>query len=75
MKKIRILIEIPEKWVDYEDPVFGLGSFVSDRFEVLLKDAIVQQALKKIQLPTIKIASKEVKDKILTILAERVLEE
>jgi len=73
-KKIKILFEIPSKWVDYEDPLFGLGSFFSQRLEPMLRDAVVEKAISQMEIPEIEITKEEIKDRMLTILAERALE-
>lgn len=73
-KQIRILFKIPEDWVDYEDPVFGLGSLLHSRLEPMLKEAVVEKAVSQMKMPEIKITPEEVKDRMLTILAERALE-
>ncbi len=72
-KKIKILFEVPSKWVDYEDPLFGLGSFFSQRLEPMLRDAVVDKAVSQMEIPDIKITKEEIKDRMLTILAERAL--
>jgi uncharacterized NAD(P)/FAD-binding protein YdhS len=75
MKKIRVMIEIPEDWIDYDDPVFGLGHYVSDRLQPLLREAVIDKALAEMKIPKISITKEEIKDRMLTILAEKALEE
>lgn len=74
MKKLKILFEVPEKWVDYESPLFGFGSILGQRLDRALRDQVVQKLTDQMILPEIRISSKEIKDRMLTILAERALD-
>lgn len=73
MKKIRILFEIPEDWVDYQDPLLGLGSFIHGRFDRMLKEAVVNKAVSQMKMPKIEITDEELRGKILELMAERAL--
>lgn len=75
MKKIKVMMEIPENWVDVDDPLFGMASMLGDRFEKRLLDRAVEEAVKKLTLPVIEINPEEIKDRMLTIMAERALED
>jgi hypothetical protein len=74
-KTIEVLLRIPEDWVNPDDPFFGLATFARDKFERVLFDAAVEQALPKLKLPKITITKEEVKERMIEILAERSLEE
>ncbi len=73
-KQIKILFQIPEDWVDYEDPLFGFGSFLRQRLDPMLRDAVVEKAVSQMKIPEIKITPEEIKDRMLTIMAEKALE-
>jgi len=74
-KTMRVLIEMPSNWWDFDSPT-GLASFhIKQMVERQLKDALVEQYLAKVELPAIRITAAEIKDRMLTLLAERVLEE
>jgi len=73
-KPIRIMFEFPRKWIDYDSPLLGLGSFLGERLDLLLKEKVVEKLMSEMELPDIQISKEEVKDRMLTILAERALE-
>lgn len=73
-KKIRVLIEIPEKWFDADSPL-GFASYsMKQMVENQLKEALTEEYIKKVTLPKIKFSKEEIKDRILTLLAERAMQ-
>jgi hypothetical protein len=74
-KTIRVLIEIPEKWVDFESPLGFITGSIRQMVERQVKDAIVEQYIAQMEIPEITVTAEEVKDRMLTILAERALDE
>lgn len=73
-KTIKVLIEIPTNWFDYESPL-GLASIsIRDRLDRLLEEKVVEKAVKKMDISSIKVTKKEIKERILDILARRALE-
>jgi hypothetical protein len=74
-KTIRVLIEIPEKWVDFESPLGFITGSIRQMVERQVKDAIIEQCLSQMEIPEITVTAAEVKDRMLTILAERALDE
>jgi hypothetical protein len=76
-KNIQIIIELPTDYFFSLDELSQLCSYSGtfrDAFLRKLLDKSVEKALKETVLPKIKIDPKEVKDKMLTILAERALQ-
>ena len=74
-KTMRVLIEMPSNWWDFDSPT-GLASFhIKQIVERQLKHALVEQYLAKVELPAIRITAAEIKDRLLTLLAERALAE
>ncbi len=74
MKTIKVYFEIQEDWFDAESPTGWTSMTVRDLVGEKLKETVIKQYLSKITLPKIEIKPEEVKDRILTILAERALE-
>jgi hypothetical protein len=76
-KTIKILIEVPENWIDVDSPTLWAGRAVYNMARDLVKDAIIEQYLNKITPPDFTFTDKElkdgIKDKITTILAERAI--
>ena len=74
-KDIEVKIKVPLNWLRMNELAFlgtlgrGVRGKVSDR----VIDGAVEKILKEIAIP--KIDPKEIKDKMLTILAERALDE
>ena len=73
-KTIKVLIEIPSKWVDFESPL-GLAAFtIRERLDLLLKEKVIDKAVSQMEIPKIQITPEEVKNRMLDILAKRALE-
>ena len=75
--KIRVLIEIPTKWIDTKSivPMAYFGESMAKAIQSLVEEKLTDRMLAKIEMPKIKVNKKEVKEKMLEILAERALEE
>jgi len=72
---VRVMVELPTNWLNEEqgsDLLYMLGEF-KKRFKERVYDKAVEEALKKIKIPKIKISPKEIKAKMLEILAEKAL--
>lgn len=75
-KKIRVLIEIPERWYDLdESPIGWLSTSLRDEVRSILKQAIVQEYLDNFELPDIDIDRKELRQAITAQLANRLIED
>lgn len=74
-KKIRILIKVPENWIDIDSPTLFAGRSIYDMAVKEVKQAVVEQYLKEITLPKVRISAEELKDRMIQILAERALED
>lgn len=77
MKQIEILIKLPHDYFFQKSELDFLATFggtFRDSFQRKLMDGAVEQALKEVHIPKIEIDPKEIKDRMLTILAERALE-
>lgn len=73
---MKILIEVPDNWIEVSK-LEQLGFITREVRKVLeekLMDFAVNEELKKMVIPEIKIKPEEIKDRMLTILAERTLE-
>jgi len=73
-KKIRIMVEIPEDWVDPESPSFYVSYAVREEVDRQITKLLEKEYISKVRIPTPKITEAEVKDRMLTILAKRALE-
>jgi hypothetical protein len=77
-KTYRIIIEVPENWIDADSPIIWASHSIYDEAKSQIKDAVVQQYLSKITLPEMVFTPEElreaVKAKIVSLLAERALE-
>ena len=70
---MKVLIEIPDNWFDFESPL-GLASYtIKQRLDSLLLEALKEQYISKVKLPKIKISNKELKKAIIDKMAERAL--
>lgn len=74
MKTIKVYLEIPEKLIDIDSPFLSFSANMREAVYKILKTAIVEQYLNKIKIPEIEITKEEIKDQMMTILAERALE-
>lgn len=75
--KIRVMVELPTNWLDEEqgsDLLYMLGEF-KRKFKDRVYDKAIDEVIKKTKLPKIEIDPKEIKDRMLQILAEKALEE
>lgn len=75
MKELKVYISIPEDWIDSESPTMWAATTIRDMAKEEIKKAVIEQYITKITLPKIEIKAEEVKDRMLTLLAERALEE
>ncbi len=71
---IRIFIDIPEGYIDVESPALWVAQSVRQEVEQQLKAALIEQYVGKLEMPDITVTPEEVKDRILTILAEQAVE-
>lgn len=74
---MKIQIELKENWLSESqanDMGFLLGQ-VRERFERDVFDKAVEKAVKGLKIPKIKISAKEIKNKVLELLAEKVIED
>lgn len=71
-KTIRVLIEIPENWFDIDSPALYISRKIKDEARDLIKEAIVEQYLSKVEMPDIKVSEKELKLTILNRMADTV---
>ena len=74
---IEVLLKVPKDWLSTND-LDILSMFtgrIRDRVKNRLLDEATEKIMKKINLPKINISPKEIKDRMLTILAEKALEE
>lgn len=78
MKKIEVLVRVDSKgWLD-KDRINELDFFVgriTSKIEDEITAKVVEKVMPKIELPKIKIDPKEIKSRMLDILAKRALEE
>lgn len=73
-KTIKILVEMPSKWVDFESPM-GLAMYsLKDKLTRLLEEKVIDKAVSKMKIPKITVTPEEIKDKMLDILARKALE-
>lgn len=72
-KKIKVLIEIPSKWVDLESNEVGLLMNLHPKIESMVRDAVVEKVLQQMEVPKIEISKEELKEILLDKLAERVI--
>ena len=75
MKKIRILFEIPEKWVDLESPLGLLSPILYRTVQQKLKEALVEEYVNKVEMPEIKIDPEELKKEVLSKMADKAIKE
>ena len=73
---MKVVIELPDNWIN-EDMTGNLDfMFRTVKQEVAkqVKDRVVEEVLKNTPLPEITITGAEIKDRMITILAERALQ-
>lgn len=73
--KYKILVEVPENWIDTDAPQIIFSSAIRGEVERLIQEEIEKNILPTLKLPQVKISKEEVKDRMLQILAEKALEE
>ena len=74
-KTIKVLIEIPEKWIDLDNSPLGwVSTTVRDMVKQQLKEQIIEYYISRMDTPEIKVSKEEVKMRIIDKLAERALE-
>ena len=73
-KKIKIYLEVPEKWFDLDSPIPLRLETIRDAVGRELIDKAVEEILGKTELPIITISEAEIKNRMLDILAKRALE-
>lgn len=73
-KTIRIFIDIPEGYIDVDSPTLWAAQSLRQDIHRSLRDALAEQYLGKIELPEITVTPEEVKDRVLTILAQQAVE-
>lgn len=72
---MKVYFEIEDGWLDEESPILWASGTIREQAQRALVEAFTKQLLKKTKVPTIKITAKELKNRMLTILAEKALEE
>jgi hypothetical protein len=72
MKQIEVLVKFPVDWFNFDQTDLTEVLSLRYKIEAILQEELLKQ-LPKIELPPIAISSKEVKDKMLTLLAERAI--
>jgi len=71
-KVFKIMIEIPEKWIDADSPILWTSPTLRAEVRRVIKDAWVEQVLKTYKLPKIVISPKEIKKAIIDYHVARV---
>ncbi len=76
-KDIEVLIKVPRDWLttDDVDILQALTGRTKARVSDEVMDAAVKKIIESIELPKIEINSKEVKDRMLDIMARRALDD
>ncbi len=74
---MKVIIELPDNWLntDLTGNIDWITRTVKDTVQHEIKEKVVEQVLSQTELPKIVITPEEVKDRMVTILAERALEE
>jgi len=72
---MKVYFEIKDDWIDAESPSGFISMTMRDHAIWALKEAFVEQVLKKAKLPKITITPKELKKAVLEKMAERALEQ
>jgi hypothetical protein len=73
-KTIRVLIEMPSNWWDFEHPM-GLATWtVRQMVEQKIEDALVEQYLSQVKLPKLDISKEEIRSRMIDKLAEKALD-
>ena len=72
---MKVYFEVKEDWVDAESPDGFISMTMRSHALIALKEAFVEQVLKKQKIPKITISHKELKKAVLERMAERVIEE
>lgn len=72
--EIQVLFKLPSEWVKYDDPLFGLGHFLKEKFEDKLEREAVKVAIKDLKIPKLKITKEELKKAVLNKLSEIIIE-
>lgn len=77
MKKIKVLIELPSNWLEESqgEGVLMLLGQIRERFADRVFDKAVDKALEDLKIPKIEIKPEEIKDRMLSKLAEKALED
>ena len=79
MKKentIEVLLRVPKDWLEINElDIFSMfGGHIRDRVKDKLLEEATAKIMKKIKLPKIKITPAEIKNRMITIMAEKALE-
>lgn len=70
---VRVLIEVPLEWIDFDSPLGFLSSTIRQMAERQIRDAVVEQITSKIDPKTFKVDKKKVEKMIVQLLAERAI--
>ncbi len=75
-KIIEVSIRVPEDWLDMDelDLMRLIGGRVKERVEDSVMDRAIDKIMGEIKIPKVKISPKEVKDRMLDIMAQRALD-
>jgi len=72
---MKVYFEVKDDWIDAESPDGFISMTMRDHALRALKQAFVEQILKKQKLPKITITQKELKKAVLEKMAEKAIEE
>jgi hypothetical protein len=76
-EKIEVLIKVPKNWLDLDqlDLLTTLGGSIRHRVSDAILEKATKEIVSKIKLPKFKINVNDVKNKMLSILAQKALEQ
>lgn len=76
IKNIEVLVKIDADWIN-KDQSANLEFFIGEIFDdvkIKIDEAVIGAITKNLKIPKIKISKKELKAKVLDLMAERALE-
>jgi len=73
-KVIRVMVEVPEDWIDPDSPTLLVSRMVLDEFKYRLMVKAVDEAVKQMKIPKIKYTEAELKKAVLDKMAQRVID-
>jgi hypothetical protein len=72
-QKIKVLIEMPTRWFDYESPVGIVSYAIRQELEHLLEEKVINKVVAELDLSSLKVTREEIKSRMLDMLAEKAL--